>query len=52
MMLGYQIPLKVAVCKLENRFGVILVQMIADDLSLQALKLPAWLSYPVFMPKP
>jgi hypothetical protein len=42
MMLGYQIPLKVALCAPETRSGVILIQMVADDLSLQALKLPAW----------
>jgi hypothetical protein len=40
MMLGYQIPLKVALCTPETTSGVILVQMIVDNSSLQALKLP------------
>jgi hypothetical protein len=31
MMLGYQIPLKVALRAPETRYGVILIQMIADD---------------------
>jgi hypothetical protein len=31
MMLGYHIPLKVALCEPETGFGVILVQIIADD---------------------
>jgi hypothetical protein len=39
MMLGNQMPLKVALCAPETRSEVVLVQIIADDLLLQALKL-------------
>jgi hypothetical protein len=46
MMLGNQMPLKVALCAPETGSEVVLVQIIAYDLLLQALKLLAWLKKP------